>query len=160
MPASARSSTSTGPSSRASASPSTRRSPRRTRTARTACATCRTFCITARHDAESMTWPYRLATRAPRRRGDGLADWPLWKCVDATSAAPTFFAPCVHKVRLDGHDGDDLLDGGVLANNPTGGAPGGGLAERPIAVVFSVGCGKPATGNENPSNGMLYWGSS
>ena len=38
--------------------------------------------------------------------------YPAWVAARATSAAPTFFSPCEYAGRL-------LVDGGVIANNPT-----------------------------------------
>jgi len=62
---------------------------------------------------------------------------PLWVAARATSAAPTFFPPCIYTGRA-------FIDGGLLNNNPSNHAVAEAarlFPHRPIILV-SLGCGE------------------
>lgn len=91
------------------------------------------------------------AKHAPKHAGGlpGTSDAQLWQAVEATSAAPAIFPP----TRLRG---DLLVDGGLVANDPTLLAlreahalwPG-----RPVGLVVSLGTGIPSPQSE-PTSGV------
>jgi uncharacterized protein len=61
--------------------------------------------------------PFLFSSREARR--DARQDFPMWQVARATSAAPSFFAPCVIPAVDPSMPDVTLVDGGVFANNPT-----------------------------------------
>jgi uncharacterized protein len=61
--------------------------------------------------------PVLFTSREARR--DARQDFPMWQIARATSAAPSFFAPCVIPAIDTSMPDLTLVDGGVFANNPT-----------------------------------------
>ena len=62
----------------------------------------------------TMIMAYDLTRGNPQmiRSYGGESSFPAWVAARATSAAPTYFSPCEYAGKL-------LVDGGVVANNPT-----------------------------------------
>lgn len=100
-------------------------------------------------DATCSIWkPFLLRSfENPKSPYNGTCDVPIPIAMRSTSAAPTFFSP----VRFDGKT---IIDGGLLANNPTE----LGIFEahhiwpdRFINLVVSIGTGTPKNGTGSES---------
>ncbi len=85
-------------------------------------------------------------------RYGGDVTWRLWEVARATSAAPSFF-DAFEK------DGQQLMDGGLVANNPTAIAYHEYLKiwgrEVPIALIVSVGTGVPSSVEMPKERGLM-----
>ena len=91
-----------------------------------------------------------------------VTEAPLWVAARATSAAPTFFPPCIYTGRT-------FIDGGLLNNNPSDHAVAEAkrlFPHRPI-VLISLGCGEEeptlfqtGDGNNGLTNTTAKWRSS
>lgn len=120
----------------------------------------------AKTDVVVTSW--NLTNNAPayfnsREAGTKFDDVPMWQVARATSAAPSYFKPCViTEVKDEKHPKDYYyVDGGVFANDP---AKVAYLAlrrdspDRPI-VLLSIGCGdaRPFKPDKDDLWGALPW---
>ena len=108
---------------------------------------------------------YNTLTRAAvvfKNTRDAFKSLPLWEIAKATSSAPTYFP--AHKTRIRNADAP-LIDGGVVANNPSACAIAEGIAEKTGVelkdfVVGSFGTGqitRPISISEAREWGVLEW---
>lgn len=90
------------------------------------------------------------ADRAGRYEGD--VSWKLWEVARATSAAPSFFDPVER-------DGLQLMDGGIVANNPSAIAYHEYLRiwgrSVPVSLFLSIGTGLPTSTKVPNERGMM-----
>jgi patatin-like phospholipase/acyl hydrolase len=106
--------------------------------------------------------PFLFRTRSAQRppRPGETYDYPLWQVGRATSAAPTYFEPCLLEPSRD--ERYSLIDGGVYANNPSMCAWADVRAQYPARamIVVSLGTGelcRPILHSEASGWGLASW---
>lgn len=96
---------------------------------------CQVALVTRRGHA--ATGPMKLFRSYNIAHGEDDSTVPIWQCIRATSAAPTFFDPMTIK-------GVDYVDGGLLCNNPAIVALKEAKClypDRKVGILYSIGTG-------------------
>lgn len=117
---------------------------------------CSPHVIISAYEIERRRPFFFKSTKAKENAAD---DYPLWQIARSTSAAPTYFEPS--KIDKGANDFLALIDGGVIANNPSICAYVEAMKAKPKNILLvSIGTGtleKPIRYDDAKNWGAVGW---